>query len=211
MIELNKIYNEDCLEGMKRIPDGSVDCIICDLPYGTTASPWDSIIPLKELWEQYRRIAKPNAPIILFGSEPFSTMLRMSNLREWRYDWIWEKNSSAGFVHAKNRPLKNYEIISAFCKCGMGHKSTMGDKRMTYNPQGLIPVHITNKNCRNKFGNIIAKRASHKEVTIQEWTNYPKAILKFDKDKSNYHPTQKPVDLIRYLVRTYTNVGGVRS
>ena len=207
-MELNKIYNEDCLEGMKRIPDGSVDCVICDLPYGTTASQWDSIIPLKELWLQYRRIAKPNAPILLFGSEPFSTMLRMSNLREWRYDWIWEKNSSAGFVHAKNRPLKNYEIISAFCQCGMGHKSTMGDKRMTYNPQGLIPVHITNKNCRNKFGNIIAKRASHKEVTIQEWTNYPKAILKFDKDKSNYHPTQKPVDLIRYLVRTYTNVGG---
>ena len=207
-MELNKIYNEDCLVGMKKIPDAIVDCIICDLPYGTTASPWDSIIPLKELWLQYRRIAKPNAPIILFGSEPFSTMLRMSNLREWRYDWIWEKNSSAGFVHAKNRPLKNYEIISAFCKCGMGHKSTMGDKRMTYNPQGLIPVHITHKNSRNKFGNIIAKRASHKEVTIQEWTNYPKAILKFDKDKSNYHPTQKPVDLIRYLIRTYSDKGG---
>ena len=206
-MELNKIYNEDCIEGMKRLTDGSVDCVICDLPYGTTACPWDSIIPLKELWSQYRRIAKPNAPIILFGSEPFSTMLRMSNLREWRYDWIWEKNSSAGFVHAKNRPLKNYEIISAFCKCGMGHKSTMGDKRMTYNPQGLIPVHITNKNCRNKFVNIIAKRASNKEVTIQEWTNYPKAILKFDKDKSKYNTKQKPVALIQYLIRTYSNEG----
>ena len=136
MIELDKIYNEDCLEGMKRIPDGSVDAIICDLPYGTTACAWDSIIPIDKLWEQYKRIRKPSCVILLFGSEPFSTNLRMSNMKEWRYDWIWKKNSSAGFVHAKNRPLKNFEIISAFCQYSMGHESLLAEKRMPCNPQG---------------------------------------------------------------------------
>ena len=91
MIELNKIYNEDCLEGMKRIPDGSVDCVICDLPYGTTACAWDSVIPFDKLWEQYKRITKRNATIVLCGNEPFSTFLRVSNIKNWKYDWIWDK------------------------------------------------------------------------------------------------------------------------
>ena len=101
MIELNKIYNEDCLEGMKRIPDGSVDCIVCDLPYGTTACAWDSVIPFDKLWEQYRRIIKRNAPIVLFGNEPFSTFLRVSNIKNWKYDWIWDKKMKVGFLNAK--------------------------------------------------------------------------------------------------------------
>ena len=101
MIELNKIYNEDCLKGMKRIPDGSVDCVICDLPYGTTACAWDSVIPFDKLWEQYRRIIKRNAPIVLFGNEPFSTFLRVSNIKNWKYDWIWDKKMKVGFLNAK--------------------------------------------------------------------------------------------------------------
>lgn len=101
MIELNKIYNEDCLEGMKRVPDGSVDCVICDLPYGTTACAWDSVIPFDKLWEQYRRITKRNAPIVLFGNEPFSTFLRVSNIKNWKYDWIWDKKMKVGFLNAK--------------------------------------------------------------------------------------------------------------
>ena len=100
---------------------------------------------------------------LLFGSEPFSTFIRMSNFKEWRYDWIWKKNTSAGFVHAKNRPLKNYEIISAFCCFGMGHKSTMGDKRMPYNPQGLRPCHKITHNALNKFGGVLSKRPSQKK------------------------------------------------
>ena len=207
MIELDKIYNEDCLEGMKRIPDGSVDAIICDLPYGTTDCAWDSVIPIYKLWEQYKRIRKPSCVILLFGSEPFSTNLRMSNMKEWRYDWIWKKNSSAGFVHAKNRPLKNFEIISAFCQYGMGHKSVLGERRMTYNPQGLIPVHEVHKNAKGKFGGTVGSRKSHKDVIVQEWTNYPKAVLEYDSDSDSFHPTQKPVDLLRYLIRTYSNEG----
>lgn len=207
MIELDKIYNEDCIEGMKRIPDGSVDAIICDLPYGTTACDWDSVIPIDKLWEQYKRIRKPSCVILLFGSEPFSTNLRMSNMKEWRYDWIWKKNSSAGFVHAKNRPLKNFEIISAFCQYGMGHKSLLGERRMPYNPQGLIPVHEVHKNAKGNFGGTVGKRKSQKDIIIKEWANYPNAVIEYDVDSDSFHPTQKPVDLLRYLIRTYSNEG----
>ena len=100
---MNKIYNEDCLEGMKRIPDGSVDCVICDLPYGTTACDWDSVIPCDKLWEQYRRITKRNAPIVLFGNEPFSTFLRVSNIKNWKYDWIWDKKMKGGVLERKEK------------------------------------------------------------------------------------------------------------
>lgn len=206
-MEIDKIYLGDCLELMKEIPDGSVDAIICDLPYGTTACAWDSIIPFDKLWEQYKRIAKPHAPILLFGSEPFSTMIRMSNLKEWRYDWIWKKNTSAGFVRAKNRPLKNYEIISAFCQYGMGHESTMGGKRMPYNPLGLIPCHKVSTNAKGKFGGVVGSRPSHKEVVVQEWTNYPTAVLEYNVEGDSWHPTQKPVNLLRYLIATYSNEG----
>lgn len=154
MIELNKIYNEDCMEGMKRISDDSVDCIICDLPYGTTACAWDSVIPLKELWESYNRIIKSNGAVCLFGSEPFSTYLRISNIEHYKYDWIWKKTTVTGFQHAKNMPLKNYEIISVFSNGSMGHKNLLGDKRMIYNPQGIVKVDKISKNTTNKWGNI---------------------------------------------------------
>lgn len=155
----------------------------------------------------YRRIVSPNAPILLFGSEPFSTLLRTSNMKEWRYDWIWEKNVAADFVHAKNRPMKNFEIISAFCQFGMGHKSIMGDRRMPYNPQGLIPCHNVRHNAKSKFGGVVGSRPSHKDEIVSEWTNYPTALLKFDKESNAFHPTQKPVSLIQYLIRTYSNEG----
>ena len=206
-IELDRIYNMDCLEGMKAIPDGSVDAVICDLPYGTTACAWDSVIPFDKLWEQYRRICKKGAVILLFGSEPFSTQIRMSNMKQWRYDWIWKKNTTAGFVHAKNRPLKDYEIISAFCEYGMGHVSTMGNKRMPYNPQGLRPCHKVSHNAKGKFGGVVGTRPSHKDVIVSEWENYPTTTLTYNTDTDSWHPTQKPVDLLRYLVLTYTNEG----
>ena len=196
----------DCLIGMQEIPSGSVDLIICDLPYGTTDCAWDVIIPFDKLWEQYKRICKPGAVILLFGSEPFSTYLRLSNMDWWRYDWIWKKNSSAGFIHAKNRPLKNFEIISAFCQYGIGHTTTMGGKRMPYFPQGIR--HI-NKIAHNwiKEGGVIGVRPSHKNTYIQEYENYPKAVLEFNLDQEAWHPTQKPLALIAYLIRTYSNPG----
>lgn len=119
MIELNKIYNEDCLEGMKRIPDGSVDMILCDLPYGNTNCSWDIIIPFDKLWKQYERIIKDNGAIVLTGAEPFSSHLRLSNLKIYKYDWIWDKVKGTGFLNAKKQPMRNHEIISVFTKINL--------------------------------------------------------------------------------------------
>lgn len=207
MLEIDKIYNEDCLIGMQRIPDCSVDCIITDLPYGTIACAWDSIIPFDKLWEQYKRIIKPQGVIALFGSEPFSTMLRMSNLEWFKYDWIWSKNRYSGFVHAKNMPLKDFEIISVFSPASMGHANLLGDKRMTYNPQDLVKAHKVKTGALKKFGGVVGKRPSQKDTVVSEYENYPTATLFFDVATEGFHPTQKPVDLIRYLIRTYSNEG----
>ena len=213
MIELDTIYNEDCLEGMKRIPDGTIDAVICDLPYGTTACAWDSVIPLEPLWEQYRRVLKHQGSVLLFGSEPFSTMLRMSNLKWYKYDWIWQKFHPSGFQHAKNMPLKDYEIISVFSAAGMGHANLLGDNRMTYNPQGLQSCHVIEHSKKGKFNNVVGKRPSHKDTIVRDICNYPRMILKYDNQSGEIHnnvrihPTQKPVDLLRYLVLTYTNEG----
>lgn len=209
MIEIDQIYNEDCLEGMKRIDNASVDCIITDLPYGTTACQWDSVIPFEPLWEQYRRITKPNAAIVLFGSEPFSSALRMSAIDLYKYDWVWHKDKPTGFQHAKNMPLKDYEVISVFSRGSMGHSNLLGERRMPYNPQGTIAIHKQVKNAKGKFGGTVGARPSHKESYIAEAENYPRMTLDFDCDYEGFHPTQKPVDLIRYLVLTYTDVGGV--
>ena len=201
-----ELWQGDCLELMKNIPDKSIDMVLCDLPYGNTACKWDSIIPFDKLWEQYNRIIKDEGVICLFGSEPFSSKLRLSNFEMYKYDWIWKKNKSAGFVHAKNRPLKNFEIVSAFCEYGMGHVTTMGDKRMPYYPQGLRKIHKVAHN-GIKEGQVMGVRPSHKETYIQEYENYPQAVIEFDNDTDSFHPTQKPVDLLRYLIRTYSNEG----
>ena len=208
-MEIDKIYNEDCLVGMAKIPDKSIDCIICDLPYGTTDCAWDSVIPFEPLWEQYKRVLKRQGSVLLFGSEPFSTMLRMSNFDWYKYDWVWEKSSSAGFVHAKNMPMKRHELVSVFSGASMGHENLLGENRMLYNPQGLLPCHKVHKNAKKNFGGVVGYRPSHKDTIVAEWTNYPDTILKFDNDPDGWHPTQKPVALLRYLVLTYTNKGGV--
>ena len=195
MITLDTIYNMDCLEGMKQIPDGTIDAVICDLPYGTTACAWDSVIPFDKLWEQYRRICKPNAPIVLFGSEPFSTMLRMSNLKEWRYDWIWVKTKAGNFQICKVQPLKLHEIISVFYR-----------KMPTYNNTELKPCHI--KSGREHKGKHITVVQGDPNY-IQEETGYNESVLYYSNPSGagHLHPTQKPVDLLRYLVLTYTNEG----
>lgn len=194
-MELDKIYNMDCLEGMKQIPDGSVDAIICDLPYGTTANKWDSIIPLDKLWAQYKRIIKRGAPIVLFGAEPFSTMLRMSNIDWYKYDWIWRKSRPSNFMLAKHQPLRMHEVVSVFC-----------NGSCTYNPQGLIECKLKNSSYSTGDKGNIHSYYDGGEY-IQEQTNYPQTILEYGHDSDSFHPTQKPVDLLRYLVRTYSNEG----
>jgi len=191
-IELNKIYNEDCLEGMKRIPDKSVDMILCDLPYGTTKNKWDSIIPLGKLWEQYERVIKGNGAIVLFGSQPFTTALNNSNTKLYRYEWIWIKNNSTGFQLANKRPMKKHEIISVFY-----------NKQPTYNPQALQPYGKVNK--RGSMGDNWDEMSSNQY--IQKYTNYPTQLLEYSYDKEKLHPTQKPVALFEYLIKTYTNEG----
>lgn len=186
-----ELYNGDCLEIMKQIPDKSIDMILCDLPYGTTACKWDVVIPFEPLWEQYNRIIKDNGAIVLFGSQPFTTQLNSSNIELFRYEYIWIKNNSTGFQLANKRPLKRHEIISVFYK-----------KQPTYNPQGLIPYGKVNK--RGKCGNG-GHLANEVNEYIQKFTNYPTQILKFGYDKEKFHPTQKPVALLEYLIKTYTN------
>ena len=202
----------DCLELMKQIPDKSVNMILCDLPYGTTASNWDKLIPADKLWEQYNRIISDNGSILLFASGLFETKVILSNIDDYKYKWIWVKNNSTNFVHAKNRPMTKHENILVFSKAPMGHKSLLGDKRMTYNPQGLIPVNKKIKAGKSKFGTIAGVRPSHQEEFLQEYTNYPTDVLMdFPEDSSSkkFHTNQKPVKLLEYLIKTYTNEGEV--
>ena len=194
-----KLLKGNCLEIMKSIPNGSVDMILCDLPYGTTACKWDVIIPFEPLWAEYRRIIKDRGAIVLFGSEPFSSKLRMSNIKGYKYDWIWDKKAVSNPQLAKKQPLKNFETISVF---GVG---TAG---VNYYPQGL--VEIENPKVRGskvsdteKLGHI--KRRSD---YVQTHTNYPKALaLQFPRPSKPMHPTQKPVELLEYLIKTYTIEG----
>ena len=200
--ELDKIYNEDCLIGMNRIPDGSVDCVICDLPYGTTVCKWDSVIPFEPLWEQYRRVCKDNAAIVLFGAEPFSSALRMSNIREWRYDWIWEKTKAPNFMFLKKQPMRLHEVISVFYR-----------KMPTYNPQMVrgVPYRDSRTELARRDDAIPTLMGQTKNIPIvNSGTRYPSDVIRFSNvNRDTYHATQKPVDLISYLVRTYTNEGDV--
>ena len=188
----------NCLELMKNISDKSVDLILCDLPYGTTACKWDTIIPFDKLLEQYNRIIKDNGAIILTAAQPFTSALIMSNIKNFRYCWYWEKDYGVGFMNAKKMPLKKIEDICIFYK-----------KLPVYNPQGLkrIDKKITMKKrtATSVFGNMGVNKNHNKEY-IQEFTNYPDNLLRFKTEKG-LHPTQKPVALFEYLIKTYTNEG----
>ncbi|MGP4041918.1 DNA-methyltransferase [Gracilibacillus sp. D59] len=197
-IKSSTIYNMDCIEGMKHIPDKTIDMILCDLPYGTTNCRWDEIIPFEPLWEQYERIIKDNGAIVLTASQPFTTKLIASNMRLFRYEWIWKKGKHVtGFQNAKKMPLKNHENICVFYK-----------KLPTYHPQGIIPLVKIRKNKRKKIGGIF--REGDKSL-LQEYetthTNYPRSILDYSRESKTFHPTQKPLVLFEYLIKTYTNRG----
>ena len=198
------LFQGDCLDIMPLIPDNSIDLILCDIPYGTTACKWDSVIPFDKMWEQLKRIRKDNTAILLFGSEPFSSNLRMSNMNEYKYDWIWDKKRVSNPMMAKKMPLKNYEIISVFYK-----------QQPIYNPQPT--KKSTGKGMSNKGHNETHKTettGNSKLVTRRDYTDvgYPKMLLTEIKvinnlttDKAGLHPTQKPIDLMEYLIKTYTN------
>ena len=199
-----QIYKGDCLEVMKDIPSGSIDAIITDPPYGTTACKWDSVIPFGPMWEQLNRIIKPNGAIVLFGSEPFSSALRMSNIKNYRYDWKYKKKNCANYPQAKNVPLKYIEDVIVFSLAKAGHKSQVKN-RMIYNPQGLIKCSEVINGKRGKTNESMYIRPSHKNYT-RKYKNYPKNIIEFNYDYlRQIHPTQKPVALMEYLIKTYTN------
>ena len=185
------IKQGDCLELMKDIPDESIDMILCDLPYGTTKNKWDSVIPLNKLWKSYERIIKDNGAIVLFSQMPFSAELVHSNLKLFKYEWIWRKDNGTGFLNAKKMPLKIHENILVFYK-----------KLPLYNPQmrtGFKPYKCKQGRHSTNYG---AYEQGH--ITESNGERYPIDIIKFKKD-SGLHPTQKPVELLEYLIKTYTN------
>lgn len=189
------LYNGDCLEVMKDLPDNSIDMILCDLPYGTTNCKWDSIIPFNEMWEQYNRLIKSNGVIALFAAQPFTTKLIHSNFKDFRYCWYWKKSNVTGGQFAKVQPMRCVEDICIFYK-----------KKPTYNPQGLIKLDKPIINKGNRKTEVYRWQGGD---SIQLYTNYPKHLIEYKKDSPHLHPTQKPVALLEYLIRTYTNEGEV--
>ena len=193
-MEYDYIERGDCLELMKDIPDKSIDMILCDLPYGTTKNKWDSVIPFEPLWEQYNRIIKDNGAIVLFSQMPFTVDLVASNYKDFRYEWIWEKLSASGHLNANRMPMKKHENILVFYK-----------KLPTYNPQFTEgkPYVATYSTHSSNYG-----KQKDNITAINDGKRYPVDIIKFNNDRC-LHPTQKPVALLEYLIKTYTNEGEI--
>jgi site-specific DNA-methyltransferase (adenine-specific) len=184
----------DCLEWMSKIPDQSIDMILCDLPYGTTACKWDSILPFDRLWEEYSRIVKKESPIVLFGSEPFSSLLRTSNLKMYKYDWVWNKKKPGNIMLGKHQPMKITETVSVFSIETHNYYPIMEDQK----PRTGKTYGVGDTMGGGNYGDL---RYYDKK--------YPKNLLEFSNanQKGKLHPTQKPVDLFEYLIKTYTNEG----
>lgn len=218
----------DCLVEMNNIADGSVDLILCDLPYGTTDRKgvegkgsnrllsWDTVIPLDKLWEQYKRILKPLGTVVLTADQPFTSQLILSNLEWFKYEWIWKKRKTTGFLLANYRPMKCTEDVVVFSPGGAAAASRNGGN-MTYNPQGLVEKNVKKKNNAKRLGKFLhnpehmgaGNKLLHETEYEQKYTNYPSEIIEFGLDRNVVHPTQKPVELMEYLIRTYSNEGEV--
>ena len=199
-LELDKIYLGNCLELMPQIQDQSVDAVICDLPYGTTANKWDSVIPFDKLWAEYKRIIKRGAPIVLFAQCPFDKVLGCSNIEWLKYEWIWMKEQGTGGLNSNHQPLKEHENILVFSE----YSASPTGQPMTYNPQFEAgkPYKISRPPKTSDNYNVAAGGTFY-----NEGKRYPHSIIQFSRDNGGFHPTQKPVDLLRYLVLTYTNEG----
>ena len=186
-----KLMLGDCLERMKEIPDGSVDMILTDLPYGTTQNKWDSVIPFEPLWEQYERVIRSGGAIVLTAAQPFTSSLVMSNIKMFKYSLVWEKSKPTGHLNAKKQPMRKHEDILLFY-----------GKQCTYNPQGLTDTHaVVSRTNRGNYGEC-------SKTTVQTKTGYPTSILKYPTE-NGVHPTQKPLALMEYLIKTYSNLDEV--
>ena len=199
------LIQENCLEAMKGIPSGSVDAIITDPPYGTTQCKWDSVIDFNLMWEQLNRIIKPNGAIVLFGSEPFSSALRMSNIKNYKYDWVWDRCNKSNSLNAKKQPMRHIELISIFYKKQPTYNPILSDKRKDQIRYNNIP---RSKNNQPKTTGKVkhSNRFDNREIPLDK--DYPTHFLKFSlpsANKGRLHPTQKPVELMEYLIKTYTN------
>jgi site-specific DNA-methyltransferase (adenine-specific) len=197
---LNQIIHGDCLEIMKDISDKSIDMILCDLPYGTTACKWDTVIPFEPLWEQYKRVIKPHGAIVLTATQPFSSSLVFSNIKGFKHEWIWQKEQGVGFQVAKYRPMQEHEHVLVF---------TANGERVNYYP---IKERLEKTETVKRFGNNGSSDSSplaYADNRISVYKDrYPTSIKLFKRDKG-YHPTQKPVELFEYLIKTYTNEGEI--
>ena len=185
------LWHGDCLEEMSRIGDGSVDMVLCDPPYGTVQCKWDTIIPLQMMWWELNRITKKDGAMVFTCAQPFTSSLGASNIDQLKYSWVWQKSAATGHLNAKRMPMKNHEDILVFYR-----------KQPTYNPQGTIPCNKTvrrggNGGCYGDSG----------KSNLQTVTNYPRTVQEFGSAGKTVHPTQKPVDLFEYLIKTYTNTG----
>ena len=197
-MQINNIYNGDCLELMKEIPIGSIDMILCDLPYGTTACKWDSILPLDKLWEQYKRVLKPNGVILLTASQPFTTVLIGNDLKMFKYNLVWDKVAVTNPMLAKKQPMRCHEDVLVFYH-----------KQPTYNPQMRVGVKWSRAGKKQHTTDTLGQSTLFNNGSDESEMKYPKSIITFsnaDKTK-NEHPTQKPIALFEYLVNTYTNEG----
>lgn len=220
-----ELFHGDCIELMKNLPSGSIDLILADLPYGTTDRSgkkgsrifsWDSPINPEQLWTEYKRILKPRGTVVLTADQPFTSMLIMSNLEWFKYDLIWKKSKTTGFLTANYRPMKCTEDIVVFSPAGAAAASRTSEKgNMTYNPQNLQPKNVKKKNDPKRLGKLLGveqfigknnKLLSSKEYE-QKFTNYPTEIIEIKNETNMFHPTQKPLELMEYLVLTYSNEG----
>ena len=192
------LWKGDCLELMKEIPNGSVDTVMCDLPYGTTQCSWDNIIHFETMWEQLKRVVKQNGVIALFGAEPFSSKLRCSNLKMFKYDWVWEKSKATGFLNSKKQPLRSHEIISVFY-----------DKQPNYNPQMQLSTPYNKGVRKEQTDDDVYGSFSQVEVKNDTGLRYPRSVQYFKtaEHEGGFHKSQKPVALLEYLIKTYTNEG----
>jgi site-specific DNA-methyltransferase (adenine-specific) len=221
---------DDCLIAMNKIADASVNLVLTDLPYGTTdrvgvegkkranrVLAWDNVIPLDILWDHFRRVLSPSGAVVLTADQPFTSQLVMSNPEWFKYEWIWIKQKVTGFLHANARPMKASEDILVFSPAGASGNSRKTAKGMTYNPQGLIPKRVAKINGPKRLGKFLHQPehlgAGNKLLKPteyeQQFTNYPSEIIEFALDRDSQHPTQKPVALMEYLIRTYSNPGEV--
>lgn len=204
--ETGTFWNADTFDAMSKLPDNSVDMLLVDLPYGTTACKWDAVIPFEPLWREYNRICKERAAMVFTATQPFTTALIASNIKNFKYSWVWEKKSVTGFANAKKQPLRHLEDVLIFYNA-----------LPTYNPQGLLPYNKKRKNSAADAGAVLkgdhisngkGKLRTPGLERKQEFTNYPRQLLEFSRERG-YHPTQKPVALFEYLIKTYTTEGEV--